>query len=356
MSIFEKLKPYMELAKTKRSSVIRKFLLSEVRSNAPNIIQDTVEGFKISRQSVHNHLTQLVKDGFLVSEGNTKSRKYKLGPNRLHAATFELRGLQESEVYTREFGHIFSDLPKELEKICHFGFTEILNNAIDHSSGSQVYVSVKRSNESITILIGDDGVGIFHHIANQLNLNDPREAILELSKGKLTTDPDNHSGQGIFFTSRSFDAFRIISRELVFTFEDTKKLDLLDHMDDDFAGTLVTMRISFNTTKKLKEIFDEYCGGEDNEDFSFVKTLVPLRLALFEGGNLISRSQAKRILNRIEKFKFVMLDFADIDFAGQAFIDEIFRVFARNNPEIKLIPFRTNINIDNMIKSVQKDF
>jgi len=32
-----------------------------------------------------------------------------------------------------------------------------------------------------------------------------------LAKGKLTTDPKRHSGEGIFFSSRMFDEFDILS-------------------------------------------------------------------------------------------------------------------------------------------------
>jgi hypothetical protein len=44
----------------------------------------------------------------------------------------------------------------------------------------------------------DHGVGIFEKIMKHFNLADAREALLELSKGKLTSDPRNHSGEGIF--------------------------------------------------------------------------------------------------------------------------------------------------------------
>ena len=38
---------------------------------------------------------------------------------------------------------------------------------------------------------------------------DKRQALFELSKGKFTTDPSRHSGEGVFFTSRMFDDFEI---------------------------------------------------------------------------------------------------------------------------------------------------
>jgi hypothetical protein len=110
-----------------------------------------------------------------------------------HLASVSLKGLQESDVYYRDFGFVFKDLPRELENICHYGFTEMLNNAIDHSCGNTVMISVERNAEFIAIDIKDDGEGIFNHVARLMNLSDPREAILEFSKGKLTTDPDNQS-------------------------------------------------------------------------------------------------------------------------------------------------------------------
>ena len=54
-------------------------------------------------------------------------------------------------------------------------------------------------------MIDDDGEGIFKKIKNALNLLDEKQAVLELAKGKLTTDPSRHTGEGIFFTSRAFN-------------------------------------------------------------------------------------------------------------------------------------------------------
>jgi hypothetical protein len=57
------------------------------------------------------------------------------------------------------------------------------------------------------IVIYDEGEGIFKKIQRELGLLDARHSVLEISKGKLTTDPDNHTGEGVFFSSRMFDDF-----------------------------------------------------------------------------------------------------------------------------------------------------
>lgn len=342
----------MKLATTKRAEIIRRFLLNSIKASNSNFLHEAMETFQLTRQSIHNHLTALVKNGYLIAEGNTRARKYVLGPVRSHSATFQLKDLRESDVYYRDFGFVFNGLPPKLEDICHYGFTEILNNAIDHSGGNTAFVKVDRTADLITIRIFDDGEGIFNHISRIMNLKDPRESLLELSKGKLTTDPDNHTGQGIFFTSRAFDYFLIFSGDLIFSHNEGDKNDYLLHNQVDQYGTRVVMHIAISSDKTLKSIFDAFSGNEE-EDYAFNKTVVPVKLALYEGERLVSRSQAKRILNRVEKFKTVLLDFKDVDFIGQAFADEVFRVFARSNPQISLIPTNVTKDVEQTIQAAK---
>ena len=338
----------MKLATTKRAEIIRRFLLASIRTGNSEYFHDAMETFKLSRQAVHSHLSKLVKMGYLAAIGNTRGRTYILGPVRSHTSILALKGLRESDVYRHDFGFIFKDLPRDLENICHYGFTEILNNAIDHSEGNEVKITVDRTGEKIKITIADDGEGIFLHVARLLRLSDPRESLLELSKGKLTTDPANHTGQGIFFTSRAFDKFTIFSGDLVFSHEDGQHNDWLLHDETNNQGTYVAMEISLSSERTLKEVFDAFTGSEE-EDFAFNKTVVPVKLVLYEGESLVSRSQAKRILNRVEKFSTVILDFSDVHSIGQAFADEIFRVFARAHPQITLVPLDTNDDVKRMI-------
>jgi anti-sigma regulatory factor (Ser/Thr protein kinase) len=343
----------MELGKTKRSRSIRKYLLNAVKSDNHQMLHDAQEIFKVSRQTIHSHLSALVDLGYLVAHGNTKARTYGLGAKRSHTQKFPLKKLRESDVYYQDFGYIFKNLPDNIEDICHYGFTEMLNNAIDHSEGKFVYISAVRDEDNIKICIDDDGEGIFNHIARLMDLGDPRESILELSKGKLTTDPENHTGQGIFFTSRTFDSFYIASGDLTF-FHNEGTGDHLLHNEKEEEGTMVFMQVAMNSPRTLGSVFDEFTGTED-EDFAFNTTVVPVKLVLYEGEKLVSRSQAKRILNRVEKFKNVLLDFADVNSIGQAFADEVFRVFTRRNPHVNILPVNMTGNIERMIHAAKKN-
>ncbi len=90
------------------------------------------------------------------------------------------------------------------------------SNVIDHSEGSSVNIRLKRTALDIEIRIIDNGIGIFNKIQKELNLDDPMYSILELAKGKFTTDPKRHTGEGVFFTSRVFDTYSIWSGNLYF--------------------------------------------------------------------------------------------------------------------------------------------
>lgn len=258
---------------------------------------------------------------------------------------FPLAGLREDIVWLENLAPLLTDLPENVRDMWHYGITEMVNNAIDHSDGTVLTVHFKRTALDVEAWIDDDGEGIFHRIQRLGNFYDPREAILELAKGKFTTDPANHSGEGIFFTSRAFDSFVIMSRTLYFSHEAEQDDWLIDD-DSDIPGTRVFLKLDNDSQRTLNSVYSQFA---EPDEFTFSKTIVPVRLARHEGEKLVSRSQAKRLVSRFEKFKTVVLDFTGVEEIGQAFADEIFRVFASSHPEVGLIPLHATNEVQQMI-------
>ena len=185
-----------------RGRAIRCFILGQVDSNPDAIAQLTATGFGISRQAVNKHLRRLVREGLLTAEGTTRNRRYALAVLHEESIRIPLTSTTaEDRVWREKIAPLLSDLPHRAKEIWQYGFTEMMNNAIDHSSGTIVYVSVERTALSVRMYLRDNGEGIFRKIQRELNLLDERHSVLELAKGKLTTDPDHHTGEGIFFTS-----------------------------------------------------------------------------------------------------------------------------------------------------------
>jgi anti-sigma regulatory factor (Ser/Thr protein kinase)/biotin operon repressor len=336
-----------------RGEEIRGFILTNMEKSSGDIARSVGERFGISRQAVNKHLKHLVAEGALVPEGKTRYRRYKL------AALLEWKklyflgpGIDEDIVWSRDVSLVLGNLPKNVMEIWHFCITEMFNNAIDHSGAETVFIKVAKTAANTQIMLMDDGIGIFKKIQAAMNLADERHAILELAKGKLTTDPKGHTGQGIFFTSRVLDSFDILSSGVFFTHTFGFEEDWILERPESTEGTTVFMKLNNHSARTDKQIFDQYSSGED---YGFTKTVVPVRLAQYGDDKLISRSQAKRLLARVDRFKTVLFDFKAVETVGQAFADEIFRVFAQGHPNIEIVPINATPQVQQMIHAARTD-
>jgi anti-sigma regulatory factor (Ser/Thr protein kinase) len=329
-----------------KSSEIRQFMLQLCRGKARNVAAETARHFGITKQAASRHLQILEHEGKVASSGRGNVKLSWLAPLHQHTWSFPLTNLREDIVWRENIAPLLADLPENVRDMWHYGMTEMVNNAIDHSEGTELRVHFSRNALETEVWISDNGEGIFHRIQRLAGLYDPREAILELAKGKFTTDPANHSGEGIFFTSRTFDTFAIMSRTLCFSHQAEQGNDVLIDDEKDMPGTHIFLRLDNGSTRTIKSVYDQFA---EPDEFSFNKTVVPVRLARHEGEKLVSRSQAKRLVSRFEKFKTVMLDFAGVEEIGQGFADEIFRVFGTAHPEVQLIPINVTTEVQQMI-------
>lgn len=321
-------------------------LLKLINKDGKNISSRLAEKLNISRQAASARIRRAEKEGKIKKNGKTKGVSYELIDHFQNAHKYENKNLSEDEIWSTMLKPVVSNLPENIKDIWHYSFTEIVNNAIEHSNAKDISIHVRMNDLYVQVFVMDDGVGIFTKIQKALGLFDPRQAILELAKGKFTTDPSNHSGEGIFFSSKMLDVFNIFSNNLAFIHESERKDDwLLDGLIAE-GGTVVKMCLFNDSILTTKEIFDKY---SDEEHYTFAKTIVPVRLAQYEGEKLISRSQARRLIFRFDKFQTVVLDFDGVEEIGQSFADEVFRVFKNSHPNTELIPFNTNKYVQNMI-------
>lgn len=330
-----------------RGEDIRRFILGNVEKHPAEISKITAQHFGITRQAVNKHLQRLHSEKALNVAGKTRSSLYSLAAMVDWSKEYPInKELAEDVVWRSDILTVIGNMPQNVISIWHYGFTEMFNNAIDHSAGTAIYVLIRKTATNTTMFIVDNGIGIFKKIQSELGLLDERHAILELSKGKLTTDPVNHTGEGIFFSSRMFDDFSIRSGGIYYSHTFGEKEDWI--LEKEFAAsTAIRMSLNNHTSRTTKKIFDQFSSGEE---YGFNKTVVPVRLAQYGNDQLISRSQAKRLLARVELFKVVVFDFDGIIGIGPAFADEIFRVFANRHPEIELLAIKTNSAVKRMIE------
>ena len=338
-----------------KGELVRRYIIENVEKHPTDISRRTAEKFGITRQAVNKHLRKLVGEKALIESGETRSRVYKLAPLVEWRKSYDLADrygspqmLAEDIVWERDIRPVLGDLPDNVRNIWHHSFTEMFNNALDHSEGRDVTVSITKTAATTEMSILDDGVGIFKKIQTALNLADERHAVLELAKGKLTTDPSRHSGEGIFFTSRMFDEFDIRSGGVFFSHDYGKEEDWIVGGRQDFGGTGVFMKLHNHSARTARKVFDQFSSND--EEYRFNKTVVPVDLAQVGNDQLVSRSQAKRLLSRLELFNVVIFDFKNVPTIGQAFADEVFRVFAQQYPNISFQVIHANSEVKRMIE------
>lgn len=336
------------MRKTNKKQQIRDYLVRAIGDSIVDPAGAAAKRFNVTRQYANKLLRELTDEGVITATGATRARTYELitKSNRLE---LELAGgLEEDRVWRESVLPALGGIGKRALNICHYGFTEMFNNVLEHSDGTHATVVVDHGPTAVTMQVADDGVGIFDKIQRAFDLADPHHAVLELSKGKLTTDPDAHTGEGIFFTSRMFDEFSIHSGELALVHYPVDDDWLIENLTRQ-EGTLVRMTIDPRSRRTTRSVFDRY-SGDLGADYGFNVTHVPVGLARYGDENLVSRSQAKRVLARLDLFRRVVLDFSDVEAIGQAFADELFRVYPGQNPDIELVVANAGPGVEPMIR------
>lgn len=331
---------------------IKNFIIESTPHHENNLVSITIKHFEISKPTATKYINQLIHDNIIMKQKNGRYPKYSLVEDKKAFSYLLENKLEEDVIWRKDISQLLSNASENVKRSFQYCFTEMVNNVIDHSNAKTMEIDVTQDALAITIWVRDDGIGIFNKIQKDLGLEDPKHSILELAKGKFTSDPEKHTGEGIFFTSRICDDFSIVSDKLVF----------LGHREDDWLfeytsaskGTAVYMKMKKNSKVSVADIFNEY--SDPDRQPSFHKTCIPVKLMEYEGEALLSRSQAKRLIIRFDRFLEVILDFSGVNEIGQAFADEIFRVFRKAHPDVHIVPINCCLAVQKMIARTSTDY
>jgi biotin operon repressor/anti-sigma regulatory factor (Ser/Thr protein kinase) len=306
----------------------------------------------ISRQAIHKRLRPLVQKGLVALSGTTRNALYSLAskdaqpPLRTLSMRHPLPGLDESMVFDaieRDL-QLKRSLPENVAAIARYAFTEMLNNAIDHSGAAFCKITVTLTPYDFSFVVQDRGVGIFNSIASKFGLPDETRAVEELLKGKTTTMAERHSGEGVFFTTKVGDVVSLRSHSFELVCDNTRE-EMILHGRRSTAGTTVAFRIARHSRRSLQAVFREYAPEE--LDYRFERTRVHVRLYQRD---YVSRSEARRVVTGLDKFTEVILDFSKVNGIEQGFADELFRVFATAHPDVRFDIMDANNAVKAMIR------
>ncbi|XOU94615.1 MAG: STAS-like domain-containing protein [Candidatus Kerfeldbacteria bacterium] len=345
--------------------ITKEKILKIAKEKGKVVSSDLSVQFSVSRQYLNRLIKDLVDTNKLIKLGVTRKAFYVL-PEYVEAhqemlpvryvKLFKNKGLEEHKVLNQieQMFPILKQLPENIQSIFTYAFSEMLNNAIEHSRSIAIGVEVSVLKNELSFIIQDSGIGIWRNVMKQRGLKSEMEAIQDILKGKTTTMPKSHSGEGIFFTSKVGDIFTLDSFGYQLIINNETPDIFVKKVKKIKRGTHVSFKMSTKSTRHLNEVFKKYTNLSDKSDYGFDKTEVIIKLYAI-GGVHISRSQARRVLTGLEKFKVIVFDFDKVSTVGQAFTDEVFRVFHHKYPKIKLEVENMSEGVKFMVERAQNE-
>ena len=309
-----------------------------------------MQRLQISRRQASLLLRRLEALQWVQACGTPRVPRHVPGPLRQVVQRYPLAGLQEDRPWRQDFAPCFA-LPPAVQAMAQHAFTELLNNAIEHSGGGSVTVSMRQTPLQLQLLVSDDGVGLFERVAQHFDLPEPAAAMLELAKGKLTSDPERHCGHGLFFTAQLADVFDLHANTAAFQRRGWDGGRWHPQRPATRTGTSIYWAVSLDTPRTLEQVLQAHSAS--GQGLAFERTRVPLALLLPPGvRQLASRAEARRVLARLDQFAEAELDFAGVDQVGHGFADELMRVGARRLPGLRLQPLAMAPAVGAMVGSI----
>jgi hypothetical protein len=341
---------------------ITAFILDNVDRLGTGISPAVQRHFGVTKQTAHRYLAELVASGALSATGSGRGRAYArtrspaspLAPHETLERTFtqaldRARRAGEDALWRDDIEPlIFPTMRRNVRSILRHGFTEMVNNALDHSGGSELRYSYNDEGASIRLTVEDDGIGAYARLREGFQLPNYWEALGELIKGKRTTLAERHAGEGVFFTSRAFDVFSLGANQLLYRY--FGKLDDWTVEESRLSrGTRVVMSIDSNSERLLDAVFAKYTSPDDLR-FDVGGRFAAMPYTIAARDELVSRSEARRLLSGAEQFREVILDFKEVERVGQAFVDEVFRVWKSDHPQTAIVPINMRPNVEFMVR------
>ena len=325
----------------KASNKIKKFILDNLLLHQRDIIQTAILKFGISRQAVLKHMHALISEKKVIAHGKTRDRFYELRPEVNFSKTIDLsKEYAYGEIINNQIFPQLLILTKNVREICEFSISAILNNINDHAEATSFYYKLYFNYKDIHIIVSDNGEGLFKHIQTRLELKNPQMAALEIAKGGITTDPDNHSGEELHTLINLFDQVTIDSTGISLKFDNKSHSWMIDRSIHK-KGTRIHLKIKPSSRRTCKEVFHRLFKSEQKS------VRIPVSLLKIHNAQIVnSRQQAQNILRNISDLKTIEFDFNNIDIIGPAFADELIRNTKKKNESANIKWINSNKMID----------
>ena len=307
------------------SEQIKDFILENLTRHQKDIIKATILKFGLSRQAILKHMHTLISEDRVVAHGKTRDRFYELIPLVNYSQTIDVNSsFSPDEILKKQILPNLNSVALNIYEICEFSIMALLSNALDHAQATKLHYKLYVSPNDVHFVLSDNGIGIFENLNNSLILEDIQVAAIEIAKGRITTDPQNHGGDELMTVIHLFDKVTIDSSGICLTYYN-KKNEWTVTRSSQQKGTRIHLEIKSNSRRTCQEIFRQIFDRENK------LVRIPVNLVRSDGEQVNSRIQAQSLLHNIKDLTEIEFDFKNIELIGPAFADELVRKTKEKN-------------------------
>ena len=307
------------------SEQIKDFILENLTRHQKDIIKATILKFGLSRQAILKHMHTLISEDRVVAYGKTRDRFYELMPLVNFSQTIDVNAsFSPDKILKEQIIPNLESVPLNIYEICEFSIMALLANTLDHSQATKLNYKLYVSPNDVHFVLSDNGIGIFENLNNSLILEDIQVAAIEIAKGRITTDPQNHGGDELMTVIHLFDKVAIDASGISLSFYN-KNNEWTVTRSSQQIGTRIHLEIKLNSRRTCQEVFRKIF------DQAGKIVRIPVNLVRSKNEQVNSRIQAQSLLHNLKDLTEIEFDFQNIDFIGPAFADELVRKTKEKN-------------------------
>ena len=155
-----------------KSDKIKQFILENLTRHQKDIIKASIRKFGLSRQGILKHMNSLIKEDRVVAHGKTRDRYYELKPLFNISKSINItEKFNPQEILRNLVFPNFSMFTQNIREICEFSLGALFYNILYHAHATRLYYKLYGSYYDIHLIVSDNGIGLFHGIADAFDLD-----------------------------------------------------------------------------------------------------------------------------------------------------------------------------------------
>ena len=150
--------------------------------------------------------------------------------------------LSPERLWDDHIGPVLADDRADVRDLCRGAFRDLVRNATTHAQASWITVAFSTTARHIDVAVGDDGRGIFNHVAARLGIKSARECA-ELMMRHANARSTDFPAVRLVLLGRNFESFAIGSSGIGLVFDAATDAWTLREDDVPAEGSRIALRL-----------------------------------------------------------------------------------------------------------------